>query len=159
MRRFLSLSESWVLPFARNGRGVRILKGSPHYHRAAPQRQFQRCPFSCRGGVQRASSTIDELSLSSKSVALGADSTIYALSTAPGRAAIAIIRISGPACLQVASSLENESGAKSLIDSLNRFIEHYVPEHVTQSSVWRRYEDYTTRRKLHRRIHSSTLVH
>jgi len=29
------------------------------------------------------------------------ESTIYALSTAPGRAAIAVIRISGPACLQV----------------------------------------------------------
>lgn len=29
------------------------------------------------------------------------DSTIYALSTAPGRAAIAIVRISGPACLEV----------------------------------------------------------
>ena len=27
--------------------------------------------------------------------------TIYALSTAPGRAAIAVIRISGPACLEV----------------------------------------------------------
>lgn len=33
---------------------------------------------------------------------LSADSsTIFALSTAPGRAAIAIIRISGPACLDV----------------------------------------------------------
>lgn len=31
--------------------------------------------------------------------------TIYALSTAPGRAAIAVIRISGPACLDVYSSL------------------------------------------------------
>ena len=33
------------------------------------------------------------------------DSSIYALSTAPGRAAIAIIRISGPACLEVYQSL------------------------------------------------------
>ncbi|CRG88768.1 tRNA modification GTPase MnmE [Talaromyces islandicus] len=32
-------------------------------------------------------------------------STIYALSTAPGRAAIAVIRISGPACLQIYRSL------------------------------------------------------
>ena len=31
------------------------------------------------------------------------DTTIYALSTAPGRAAIAVIRISGPACTQVRS--------------------------------------------------------
>ena len=29
------------------------------------------------------------------------DSTIYALSTAPGRAAIAVIRISGPSCVEV----------------------------------------------------------
>lgn len=109
MRRFLSLSKPWVLPFGRNGRGVRIISSvSPHYHRIvrpAPQQQFQRCRFSSRGRSQRASSVIDELSLSSPSVALGADSTIYALSTAPGRAAIAIIRISGPACLQVTSSL------------------------------------------------------
>jgi GTP-binding protein TrmE-like protein len=33
------------------------------------------------------------------------DSTIYALSTALGRAAIAIVRISGPACLPVCSDL------------------------------------------------------
>lgn len=33
------------------------------------------------------------------------DSTIYALSTAPGRGAIAIIRISGPACLDIYRSL------------------------------------------------------
>ncbi|KAF2810784.1 P-loop containing nucleoside triphosphate hydrolase protein [Mytilinidion resinicola] len=33
------------------------------------------------------------------------DSTIYALSTAPGKAAIAVIRISGPACLQIYQSL------------------------------------------------------
>jgi tRNA modification GTPase len=35
----------------------------------------------------------------------GSDSTIYALSTAPGRGAIAIIRISGPACLSIYSAL------------------------------------------------------
>lgn len=33
------------------------------------------------------------------------DPTIYALSTAPGRAAIAIVRISGPACMKVLFSL------------------------------------------------------
>ena len=35
----------------------------------------------------------------------GYDSTIYALSTAPGRAAIAIVRVSGSACLQVYQGL------------------------------------------------------
>lgn len=112
MRRFLSLCEPWVHPFGRSSRGARsrcsrqydCYRVSPHYYhviRTAPQQHFQRCHFSCRGKSQRASTIIDELSLSSPSVALGADSTIYALSTAPGRAAIAIIRISGPACLQV----------------------------------------------------------
>ncbi|OJJ38516.1 hypothetical protein ASPWEDRAFT_104604 [Aspergillus wentii DTO 134E9] len=36
---------------------------------------------------------------------LDADSTIYALSTAPGRAAIAVVRISGPACVQIYQAL------------------------------------------------------
>jgi hypothetical protein len=36
------------------------------------------------------------------------DDTIYALSTAPGRGGIAIIRISGPGCLDVYSSLQVE---------------------------------------------------
>ncbi|PYH77730.1 P-loop containing nucleoside triphosphate hydrolase protein [Aspergillus uvarum CBS 121591] len=34
-----------------------------------------------------------------------ADSTIYALSTAPGRAAIAVVRVSGPACVQIYNAL------------------------------------------------------
>lgn len=33
------------------------------------------------------------------------DDTIYALSTAPGRAGIAVVRISGPSCLQVSTQL------------------------------------------------------
>ncbi|KAL4899720.1 hypothetical protein BDW74DRAFT_108748 [Aspergillus multicolor] len=32
------------------------------------------------------------------------DSTIYALSTAPGRAAIAVVRVSGPACIAVSQT-------------------------------------------------------
>ncbi|RJE21303.1 tRNA modification GTPase [Aspergillus sclerotialis] len=36
---------------------------------------------------------------------LAGDSTIYALSTAPGRAAIAVVRISGPACVQIYHAL------------------------------------------------------
>ncbi|KAL5337076.1 hypothetical protein BJX70DRAFT_253301 [Aspergillus crustosus] len=33
------------------------------------------------------------------------DSTIYALSTAPGRAAIAVVRVSGPDCVSVCCSI------------------------------------------------------
>ncbi|KAJ5099181.1 hypothetical protein N7532_006182 [Penicillium argentinense] len=36
---------------------------------------------------------------------LDADSTIYALSTAPGRAAIAVVRVSGPACVSIYNGL------------------------------------------------------
>jgi tRNA modification GTPase len=44
---------------------------------------------------------------------ISSDDTIYALSTAPGRAAIAVIRISGPGCLQV--SLEHTVSELCLI--------------------------------------------
>lgn len=167
MRRFLSLSEPWVLPFGRSSKGARVISsghyGSPHYHRItqrAPQQQFQRFRFSCQEGSRRASSVIDELSISSPSVFLGAESTIYALSTAPGRAAIAIIRISGPACLQVLPRyFFEQSEGRPLMILLNRYIEHYVPEYETPNSAWRRYEHYTIRRKPHRRTHSSTLAH
>jgi tRNA modification GTPase len=40
------------------------------------------------------------------------NSTIYALSTASGKAAIAVIRISGPACIQVSVDLHSYSSAK-----------------------------------------------
>jgi tRNA modification GTPase len=50
---------------------------------------------------------------------ISSDDTIYALSTAPGRAAIAVIRISGPGCLQV--SLEHTVGELCLI--------HYIQVH------------------------------
>ncbi|KAJ5547862.1 hypothetical protein N7513_005096 [Penicillium frequentans] len=44
-------------------------------------------------------------SSSSRRFMLDADSTIYALSTAPGRAAIAVVRVSGPACVSIYNSL------------------------------------------------------
>jgi len=40
------------------------------------------------------------------------DSTIFALSTASGKAAIAVIRISGPACIQVSLAPERYSSGK-----------------------------------------------
>lgn len=51
---------------------------------------------------QKASGNIRSFSSSRpKHFMLDADSTIYALSTAPGRAAIAVVRVSGPACISV----------------------------------------------------------
>ena len=56
------------------------------------------------------------------------DSSIYALSTAPGRAAIAIIRVSGPACLEVYQSLcPSKSLPKPRYASLRTL---YAPEEV-----------------------------
>ncbi len=52
------------------------------------------------------------------------DDTIYALSTAPGRAAIAIVRISGPQCLQVTSSYTLKSQSTS--NWSLRYTMHYV---------------------------------
>ncbi|KAE8351192.1 GTP-binding protein TrmE N-terminus-domain-containing protein [Aspergillus coremiiformis] len=45
------------------------------------------------------------VSASRPSLRDGEESTIYALSTAPGRAAIAVVRISGPACVQIYQAL------------------------------------------------------
>lgn len=45
--------------------------------------------------------------------------TIYALSTAAGKAGIAVIRISGPACQQVSSSQVSMSHSRSLCATLN----------------------------------------
>lgn len=51
--------------------------------------------------------------------------TIYALSTAPGKAAIAVIRISGPACRQVGSSLSMHHHQLST-NILDRYIRGFV---------------------------------
>ena len=55
----------------------------------------EECKPHCRSLIRRNASTVTKTN----------DSSIYALSTAPGRAAIAIIRVSGPACLTVYQSL------------------------------------------------------
>ncbi|CEO58401.1 hypothetical protein PMG11_03130 [Penicillium brasilianum] len=58
-------------------------------------------PVSART-PHRASSNIRSFSSSQhRRFMLDTDSTIYALSTAPGRAAIAVVRISGPACATI----------------------------------------------------------
>jgi tRNA modification GTPase TrmE len=63
---------------------------------AKPRSNNGRLPLSiAREGQHRFLSTLGNAN----------DSTIYALSTAPGRGAIAIIRISGPACLSIYRAL------------------------------------------------------
>ena len=60
--------------------------------------------FKHNAGSHRASGArLAKVDIGKRQLTLGNDDdwTIFALSTAPGRAAIAIIRISGPACLAV----------------------------------------------------------
>ncbi|PYH28677.1 tRNA modification GTPase [Aspergillus neoniger CBS 115656] len=80
------LRPSWSRCFtvARQGAGPALHARSPS-PRVPPQRYFS--------GSSPAQSIFD------------ADSTIYALSTASGRAAIAVVRASGPACVQIYKSL------------------------------------------------------
>lgn len=49
----------------------------------------------------------------------GLESTIYALASAPGKAGIAVIKVSGPACLQVSLSQPIWIFGKSLMRSLD----------------------------------------
>ena len=93
------------------GRGMRLLCRSLQSLKSANARvicarstgrAFVRVPWRNeeyerrrRSKIRRSTSTLSQHN----------DSSIYALSTAPGRAAIAIIRVSGPACLTVYQSL------------------------------------------------------
>jgi GTP-binding protein TrmE N-terminus len=67
--------------------------------------------------------------------------TIYALSTAPGRAAIAIVRISGPGWQDVCSASFHPN---SMLTSMYRYTKHYAPMPLLQSLVQPRYETSTT---------------
>jgi tRNA modification GTPase len=63
----------------------------------------------------------------------GTNDTIYALSTAQGKAGIAVIRISGPSCLDV-SVLTLKYSILELIFTWNvRYTEHYAPPKHYQS--------------------------
>lgn len=89
-----------------------------HFQRAAPVRFACRRPWLLpgkNGGTRlfATSTTTTTTPLSSHG-----ESTIYALSTAPGRAAIAVVRISGPACVQVCVTLEINELAQPAIRSV-----------------------------------------
>lgn len=64
---------------------------------------------------------------SSPSILHQEDTTIYALSTATGRAAIAVIRISGPACKQVASSPPHYLSSRLINQSTDRYTRVSAP--------------------------------
>jgi hypothetical protein len=86
------------------------LRGSPVNWRATrgcaiPVRSYSALPLrsAVSSQLERASRA-----LSTDAETQHGDSTIYALSTATGRAAIAIVRVSGPACLKVSLSCRTE---------------------------------------------------
>lgn len=58
------------------------------------------------------------------------DDTIYALSTAPGRAGIAIVRISGPSCLEVCPAFPHQCHKPNIP---SRYTQHSVPVKGTQN--------------------------
>ncbi|OJD12866.1 hypothetical protein AJ78_06602 [Emergomyces pasteurianus Ep9510] len=69
---------------------------------------------------------------STGSIVSESSSTIYALSTAPGRAAIAIVRISGPACVQIYKALCPQSPLpKPRVASLRTLFDPSVPASVS----------------------------
>lgn len=108
-RRYLRQSSGLTRP-------IHFRLRAPHAARRPPA-CAQKRPQSHTPGIQHESKTdIPPLN----------EPTIYALSTAPGRAAIAIIRISGPACFQVASHLTQFFLANYGNGESCRFITHYV---------------------------------
>ncbi|OAX82031.1 hypothetical protein ACJ72_03628 [Emergomyces africanus] len=94
MRRYFSKTLRWASlpsPSWTSPRCLNSVKGEQPYGYTPLKTQNQH-------GLRRWQST-------SSVVGEQPSSTIYALSTAPGRAAIAIIRISGPACVQIYNAL------------------------------------------------------
>jgi hypothetical protein len=79
---------------------------------------------------------------------LDTDSTIYALSTAPGRAAIAVVRISGPACASVRFSRRTPQSFPHTDNALppSRYTKPYAQTKPSQNHVSRRYAPSTTPR-------------
>ena len=92
--------------------------------------------------------------------------TIYALSTPPGKGAIAIIRISGPDCLAVgllfvlgqSANLETKMGSRfhKLTNHMSRYIKRSVHPRTTPNPEAPRYAAFTTPFSHPRRPLSST---
>lgn len=83
---------------------------------------------------------------------LDGDSTIYALSTAPGRAAIAVLRISGPGCVSVC----NPSYCKLPNAKPNRYTKAFVQIHLFPNPDMQLFVRYMTQPNLQPRAQSST---
>lgn len=102
-----------------------------------------------RPAQRRLPSTCRQFSASpSFRFSLEADSTIYALSTAPGRAAIAVVRVSGSACVQVGQlTFISRAELTPTLRSLNRSIAPSVPVHLFLARVLPQYAPSTTLHK------------
>lgn len=70
---------------------------------------------------------------SSRAFGAGTNDTIYALSTAQGKAGIAVIRISGPSCLDVSAFITKHSIVQLIVTRNDRYTERYAPPKHYQS--------------------------
>lgn len=90
---------------------------------------------------------------------VASESTVYALSTAPGRAGIAVIRISGPACIEVCNSSITRIVALLLNScAVCRYIKLCVQDESCRSHVMLASELSTSLMSRQPRIQSSTQV-
>ena len=86
--------------------------------------------------------------------------TIYALSTASGRAAIAVIRVSGPACREVSPVVECDSTELPTAHAnCNRYTKASAPLLPSRSLGMRLFGNCTRLMLLLRRRHSSIPAH
>jgi hypothetical protein len=115
------------------------------------ERPFRsRAPISAQAPHHQPPSNIRSFSSSQqRRFMLDADSTIYALSTAPGRAAIAVVRISGPACASVRIFIQAESAFPAAYTDNgppSRYTSPYVLTNPCRNHALRHYAHYTTPR-------------
>lgn len=151
MRRPLFQALGWAIPFRASwgrfsfaGGPHRACYSSRHVPLTSHPVSLKRCFTSCK--ITRS--------------ALDGDSTIYALSTAPGRAAIAVVRVSGPACVQVGQTSSNKAIARQqrLIYFITRYTKLFVPRNLIQNRALRLSVLSTTQRKSHLATALSTPV-
>lgn len=138
---YIRLSKCWTL-------GSANLPCRSQSFRAGPALLWHRIQLSTRQHSRLPHRHSHHTSLSLE------ESTIYALSTAPGKAAIAVIRVSGPACRTVLLHIVSRQPQS---DS-HRYTTDCVPRLPSRSPGMRRFANYIALVYLPRPRRCSTLV-
>ena len=127
-----SLSYLYKLKYVHRLRLWAIFQGSKFHSFGGKQDVYRSiAPLSLEQSFQRRLFCVEPLNRSSSLAHKASESTIYALSTAPGRAAIAIIRISGRDCLNIYKALSPDAlPLKARYASLRSL---YEPLHLAKS--------------------------